>query len=113
MDTENPAVSRHTHIPPQLLEDVSQSPDKFEPVARAMAVVHMDALYRKMMDKDTPVAARLDFQKMLNKMSRLEPEAKNQGGGGAGVVINITRAKDHESVTIEGQAISPAVLSDE
>ena len=49
-------------------------------------------------------ATRLEFQKMLNKMGKLEPDGKAVVGvdGGPQVIINITRAKDNEEVVIEG-----------
>jgi len=54
--------------------------------------------------------ARIEFQKMLNKLGKLEPDTKadNQSGGPQ-VVINITRAKDRDdAITIEGQALDDA-----
>lgn len=106
MDPSNAAVAKHTHVPPQLLEEVVESPARFEPVVRAMAVIHMDELYRRMAHPDTPLPLRLDFQRLLNKMSRLEPEVKTGAAGvGGGVVINITRAKDRETVVIESQSV--------
>ena len=50
-------------------------------------------------------ATRLEFQKILNKMGKLEPDGKAVVGvdGGPQVIINITRAKDNkEEVVIEG-----------
>jgi len=54
--------------------------------------------------------ARIEIQKMLNKLGRLEPDTKaDVGNGGPQVVINITRAKDRDdAITIEGQAITDA-----
>jgi hypothetical protein len=54
-------------------------------------------------------ATRLEFQKMLNKMGKLEPDGKDVvGAGGPQVIINITRAKDREeaeAITIEGATV--------
>jgi len=106
MDTTNPAVFRRTEVPPQLLEEVAEDPSKFEPVARAMAVIHLDQLYRKMQESTTPLGTRLDFQKMLNKMSRLELSDKAQAASGAGfsITINIPQTSTTQSAVIEATA---------
>jgi hypothetical protein len=51
--------------------------------------------------------ARIEFQKMLNKLGKLEPDTKaDTQGSGPQVVINITRAKDRDdAITIEGRAL--------
>lgn len=89
------------------LEMIEEDPTKIEVLARLMGAVNLDNLFRFMQSPDINPMARLEFQKMLNKMGRLDPEKDDQNlGGGPQVVINITRAKDHgtEAVTIEGKA---------
>lgn len=95
------ALNRPTEIPPKLVEDVMDNPELLRPVARSMAVVNLHNLFVKMKNPATPVKERLEFQTLLNKMAGLE--AKEAVASGAGVIINITRAKDdRESITIEG-----------
>jgi hypothetical protein len=105
IDTNNPAVSRQLQVPPKLLEDVAADPAKYEPVVRSMAVVHMDQLYRRMMQPDVPLATRLDFQKLLNKMARLEPEAKAVAQAGTGFVFNINLGGGRQ-MHIEGEQLA-------
>lgn len=88
------------------LQAIEEDPSKMEVVARLMGAVNLDNLFRHMQDPQVAVNAKIEFQKLLNKMGKLEPkEEAGQGSGGPQVVINITRARDHEqSVTIEGRA---------
>jgi len=88
------------------LEMIEEDPTKVEVVARLMGAVNLDNLFRFMQGADINAMARIEFQKLLNKMGKLEPEKDDQNtAGGPQVVINITRAKDHnEAVTIEGEA---------
>lgn len=85
----------------QMIED---DPTKMETLARLMGAVNLDNLFRHMQNPTINPATRLEFQKMLNKMGKLEPDGKAVVGvdGGPQVVINITRAKDNEEVVIEG-----------
>lgn len=100
-DKDQPILSRAQL---QMIED---DPSKMETLARLMGAVNLDNLFRFMQRPDIPANARLEFQKLLNKMGKLEPDPKQEDqGGGPQVVINITRAKDHEDggVTIEGSS---------
>lgn len=92
------------------LEMIEEDPTKIEVVARLMGAVNLDNLFRFMQRPDINPMARLEFQKLLNKMGKLEPEKEDQNaGGGPQVVINITRAKDADhGVTIEGQVVPDA-----
>ena len=76
-------------------------------LARLLGAVNLDNLFRTMQSPEVNPTARIEFQKLLNKMGRLEPDSKTDvAGAGPQVVINITRAKDQEdAITIEGQAI--------
>jgi hypothetical protein len=92
--------------PAQMLE-IEEDPSKIETFARMLGAVNLDNLFRTMQNPTINPTARIEFQKMLNKMGRLEPDTKAElNGSGPQVVINITRAKDHsDALTIEGQAI--------
>jgi len=92
------------------LEMIEEDPTKVEVVARLMGAVNLDNLFRFMQGPDINPMARIEFQKLLNKMGKLDPEKEDaNAGGGPQVVINITRAKDaEEGVTIEGKAVSDA-----
>lgn len=95
--------------PAQMLE-LEEDPSKMETFARMLGAINLDNLFRTMQNPTINPMARIEFQKMLNKLGRYEPDTKadNQGGGPQ-VVINITRAKDRDdAITIEGQAIDDA-----
>jgi len=88
------------------LEMIEEDPTKIEVVARLMGAVNLDNLFRAMQAPGINPQARIEFQKLLNKMGKLEPEEKADTGGGPQVVINITRAKDAEhGITIEGHPV--------
>lgn len=90
------------------LAKIEEDPSLMETVARLLGAVNLDNLFRTMQNPEINPTARIEFQKMLNKMGRLEPETKTDVSGmGPQVVINITRAKDQEdAITIEGQTIT-------
>jgi len=87
----------------QMIED---DPSKMETLARLMGAVNLDNLFRHMQNPNVNPATRIEFQKMLNKMGKLEPDPKaSLDGTGPQVVINITRAKDADGgMTIEGNS---------
>ena len=73
-----------------------------ETFSRLLGAVNLDNLFRHMQDPDINPATRIEFQKMLNKMGKLEPDLKAaSSGAGPQVVINITRAKDNEELVID------------
>ena len=92
------------------LEMIEEDPSKMETLARLMGAVNLDNLFRAMQDANVNINAKIEFQKMLNKMGKLEPDLKAEAGTGPQVVINITRAKDEQAITIEGS--STPVASD-
>jgi hypothetical protein len=85
---------------------IEDDPTKMETMARMLGAVNLDNLFRHMQNPTINPMARIEFQKMLNKLGRLEPDTKaDVGQGGPQVVINITRAKDQEdAITIEGSS---------
>jgi len=89
---------------------IEEDPSKMETVARMLGAVNLDNLFRHMQNPTINPMARIEFQKMLNKLGKLEPDTKADNiGGGPQVIINITRAKDRdEAITIEGQALDDA-----
>jgi hypothetical protein len=89
---------------------IEEDPAKMETVARMLGAVNLDNLFRHMQNPQINPMARIEFQKMLNKLGKLEPDTKaDNTGGGPQVVINITRAKDRDdAITIEGQALDDA-----
>tara|TARA_B110000977_G_C10880669_1_gene417366 strand:+ start:178 stop:528 length:351 start_codon:yes stop_codon:yes gene_type:complete len=97
-------------LSPADLLAIEEDPTKMETVARMLAAVNLDNLFRHMQNPTINPMARIEFQKLLNKLGRLEPDTKaDVSGGGPQVVINITRAKDREdAITIEGKAIDDA-----
>jgi hypothetical protein len=87
------------------LQMIEEDPAKMETLARLMGAVNLDNLFRHMQNPTINPATRIEFQKLLNKMGKLEPDAKNDTGAGQQVVINITRAKDNnDDLVIEGSS---------
>ena len=71
------------------LEMIEDDPAKMETLARLMGAVNLDNLFRHMQNPDINPATRIEFQKMLNKMGKLDPDPKASiDTGGAQVLIN-------------------------
>ena len=106
----DPAQTHKPILSADELAAIEQDTSLMETVARLLGAVNLDNLFRHMQNPDINPTARIEFQKMLNKMGRLEPDTKlDTGGSGPQVVINITRAKDQsDAITIEGQTIDDA-----
>jgi hypothetical protein len=85
------------------LAAIEADPALMETFSRLLGAVNLDNLFRTMQEPDINPATRIEFQKLLNKMGKLEPDAKaNNSGTGPQVVINITRAKDNmEEIVID------------
>lgn len=88
MDTRNPAVAKHLNIPPALLEEVADNPAVLQPVARVMGVVNLHNMFMQVSTPDATFNQRAEFQKLVNKIGRLEPEA-DTGGPGNGFSLKI------------------------
>lgn len=90
-----------------MLQEIEEDPSKMETVARLMGAVNLDNLFRAMQNSTINPQTRIEFQKLLNRMGKLEPEEKSKvADTGPQVVINITRAKDADhGITIEGTAV--------
>jgi len=90
-----------------MLQEIEEDPSKMETVARLMGAVNLDNLFRAMQNSTINPQTRIEFQKLLNRMGKLEPEEKAKvADAGPQVVINITRAKDADhGITIEGKAV--------
>ena len=103
----DPSKTHEPILSAEQLAAIEEDPSLIETVARLLGAVNLDNLFRHMQNPDINPTARIEFQKMLNKMGRLEPDTKLENtGAGPQVVINITRAKDQDdSITIEGQAV--------
>ena len=90
------------------LQMIEEDPSNMDTLARLMGAVNLDNLFRAMQDPNVNLSAKIEFQKMLNKMGRLEPNDKADLGVGPQVVINITRAKNDEGIVIEGSSSAVA-----
>lgn len=103
----DPAFEHTSILSRGQLQMIEDDPTKMETLARLMGAVNLDNLFRHMQNPTINPATRLEFQKMLNKMGKLEPDGKDAvGANGPQVVINITRAKDkEEAITIEGSTV--------
>ena len=103
----NPDFAHTSILSRGQLQMIEDDPKKMETLARLMGAVNLDNLFRHMQNPTINPATRLEFQKMLNKLGKLEPDGKAIVGtdGGPQVIINITRAKDNEEkVVIEGDS---------
>lgn len=99
----DPSVADRPILSRGQLQELEEDPSKMEVVARLMGAVNLDNLFRFMQNPTINPATRIEFQKLLNKMGRLEPETTSGTQAGPQVVINITRAKDNtDTVFIEG-----------
>ena len=59
---------------------IEDDPSKMETVARMLGAVNLDNLFRHMQNPTINPMARIEFQKMLNKLGRLEPDTKADVG---------------------------------
>jgi len=101
----DPTKVHESILSPDELLAIEDDPSKMETVARLLGAVNLDNLFRHMQNPEINPTARIEFQKMLNKMGKLEPDTKAiNAGDGPQVIINITRAKDQEEIVIEGSA---------
>jgi hypothetical protein len=93
-------------LSPAQLQAIEDDPTTMETFARLLGAVNLDNLFRHMQNPQVNPTARIEFQKMLNKLGNLEPDTKaDAGAGGPQVVINITRAVDQDdAITIEGSS---------
>lgn len=107
------AMSKNYQIPPKLVEDVQNDPEKIRPVARSMAAVNLHNLFKRIQHPATTNSDRLAFQTMLNKMSGLESkEPVITPGSGFSIVINIPDVGATKGHTIEATAITQTEVTD-
>lgn len=85
-------------LSPALMEEIVDSPESIKPMVRGMAAMNLWNLFVNIQHPRTTNKDRLEFQSTLNKMAGLETKDANAQGGTPQVIINITRAKDSESV---------------
>ena len=98
----DPTKIHEAILSPAQLAAIEEDPSKMETVARLLGAVNLDNLFRHMQNPDINPTARIEFQKMLNKMGKLEPDTKADANGvGPQVIINITRAKDQDGIVID------------
>jgi len=101
-------------LAPADVDEILENPEAMLKFARILSVANLDNLYRVMQHPSVKPEARIEFQKLLNRMGGLEKQDTTQGTGPQ-VIINITRAKDagKEPVTIEGTTVEiPASLEE-
>ena len=89
MDTHNPAVANKLDIPPAMLEEIQDNPTVLQPVARVMGAVNLHNMFVQVTHPEAPFTQRVEFQKLVNKIGRLEPDAAIGGGSGVTITINI------------------------
>ena len=110
----DPTLVDKSLLSPAELKAIEDDPSLIETFARLLGAVNLDNLFRHMQNPDINPTARIEFQKMLNKMGRLEPDSKlDVAAGGPQVVINISRAKDQDdSLVIEAVASPFEAITD-
>lgn len=92
MDRSNPAVSKHTSIPPATLERIVSDPLGLAPWARALLVQHIDEMDTRLAnDPDSvPIGQKMEFMNFLAKLGDAMPKPQQQvGGPGAGFGVTI------------------------
>lgn len=105
-EPQNPAVTRHTAVPPALIEAVAQNAAAAQPAIRAMALVQLTELHG-MRHNMTPVQ-RMQLVEINTKLGDMVPRAAQAAASGSGAVtINFIRSND-KSVTIEAEALTVA-----
>lgn len=113
MDTKNPAVAKHLAIPPQLIEEVKDDPSRLQSVARVMGAVNLHNMFVQVSERDATFQQRVEFQKVVNKIGRLEPTDTQAAGGGFSVTINIPAVGSTSGAVIEAKADVLGVSVDE
>lgn len=100
---QNPAVAKHTAIPPTLVEAVMSDGAAAQPVIRAQAIVQLHELH--MMRHNMTPTQRMQLAEMVAKLGDMNPKNQAQAAGGGNVVINFIRNGD-KGVTIEANSIT-------
>lgn len=102
-DTQNSAVTKHTSVPPALIEAVASDATAAQPAIRAMALVQLTELHG-MRHALTPVQ-RMQLAEVNAKLGDMVPRQAAQAGGGGAVTINFIRSNE-KSVTFEAHALT-------
>ncbi len=104
-DLTNPAVAKHTAMPPALIEAIQEDPALIQPIARAMGAINLNNLFVKVTHPDASITQQMEFQRLVNKLGRLEPEATVAApGAGFSITINIPDTATSKATTIEATA---------
>ncbi len=107
---DNPAIHRHTAIPPRLVEEAAADPRALEKVARAMAAVNLHHLFAKVLEQETGVSARLQMQQLLNRMGRIDAV---EGAGGPNMpIVQISIGANGVQVSAAAPLPQPAEVVD-
>ena len=88
-----------------MVDAIRDDPTFIQPVARAMGAVNLHNLFTQVSHPDATVAQRLDFQRMINKLGQLEPEATQAApGAGFSITINIPATPTTLGTVIEAKS---------
>jgi len=88
-EAQNPAVTRHTAVPPALIEAVAKDASAAQPAIRAMALVQITELHG-MRNLLTPVQ-RMQLAEVSAKLGDMVPRqaGQNMADTGFSITINI------------------------
>ena len=108
---KNPATAPFTGMPPALLADLHDNPDRLQPIARAMGAINLEQMFQYVSrNPDCTFAQRLAFQELVNKMGRLLPEPKAAPQGGSGFSLKIVVGNDQQ-IELHAAQEAPAIES--
>ena len=97
-------MTQLTLIPPGLVEMVADDPALAEPIVRKLAMKNLENTFLAVQAGDA-IGPRIELQKILNKMGRLEPGNTLDGAGGGGFVFNINFSDRPRVVHVEQKPI--------
>lgn len=100
----NPAVVKHTAVPPALVEAVAKDAAAAQPALRAMAIVQFTELH-SMRHLFTP-PQRMQLAESVAKLGGMAPKQEPSTSSGGAVTINFLRSGSEKSVTIEATAVA-------
>jgi hypothetical protein len=89
LTTPEDALAKRTQLPPALVEEIQENPEAIRPLARGMAAINLFNLFAKVSHPNAPTKDKLEFQRVVNKIGRLEPETVAPSGSGVTITISI------------------------
>ena len=70
-----------------MIEEVKDDPSPLQSVARVMGAINLHNMFVQVSDRDATFQQRAEFQKVVNKIGRLEPTDAQVANGGFSLKI--------------------------